>query len=129
MSRFNLAPAQFNNVKTNSITDDFSVVGYGYYSINLEQYSVADVEKEWTKIINLAKTFPGFIEGKVMFPITPLHIYDQNKGVNFEANVVAYGHWKTKKDDHRWVQGALHNGWGFNSLNPKHKVHVTMLEK
>ena len=57
MSRFNLAPAQFNNVKTNSITDDFSVVGYGYYSINLEQYS-EDVEKEWTKIINLAKTFP-----------------------------------------------------------------------
>ena len=64
-----------------------------------------------------------------MFPTTPLYIHDPNKGVTFLANVVAYGHWKTKKDDHIWVKGALRNGWGFNKLHPLHKLHVTMLEK
>jgi len=115
MSKFSLTPAQFNNAETHNMNDTSSVAGYGYYSINISKYGVADVEKEWGKILNLAKSFPGFIEGKLMFPTT--------------ANVVAYGRWKTKKDDHRWVEKALHNGWGFNNLHPTHKVHVTMLEK
>ena len=129
MSRFNLTPAQFNRTKTHNINEKFSVVGYGYYSINMDKYSEVDVEREWKKIVNLAKNFPGFIGGKLMFPTTPLYIHDPNKGINFLANVVAYGHWKTKKDDHKWVEGALRNGWGFNKLHPTHKVHVTMLEK
>ena len=94
-----------------------------------ETIHVRHVEKEWGKILNLAKSFPGFIEGKLMFPTTPLYIQDPNNVGVFVANVVAYGRWKTKKDDHRWVEKALHNGWGFNNLHPTHKVHVTMLEK
>jgi len=129
MSRFSLTPAQFNNTGTHNMNDNSSVAGYGYYSINISKYSVADVEKEWGKILNLAKSFPGFIEGKLMFPTTPLYIQDPNNVGVFVANVVAYGRWKTKKDDHRWVEKALHNGWGFNNLHPTHKVHVTMLEK
>ena len=35
-----------------------------------------------------SKNFPGFMKESYV-SITPLHIYDQNKGVNFEANVVA----------------------------------------
>lgn len=129
MSRFSLTPAPFTDVSLQGANEKFSVVGYGYYSINLDKHRVDEVEKEWKHIVNLAKTFPGFIEGKLMFPTTPLYVHDPNKGVNFLANVVAYGHWKTKSDDYRWVKGALCNGWGFNKLYPEHKVHVTMLEK
>ena len=129
MSRFSLTPAEFNNTGTHNLNDKSSIAGYGYYNINISKYSVADVEKEWGKILNLAKSFPGFIEGKLMFPTTPLYIQDPNNVGVFVANVVAYGRWKTKKDDHRWVEKALHDGWGFNNLHPTHKVHVTMLEK
>lgn len=115
--------------KTRSMKGKSSVAGYGYYSINIGKYSVADIKKEWGKILRLAKSFPGFIEGKLMFPATPLYVRDPSTRDVFAANVVAYGRWKTKRDDHRWVEKALHNGWGFNDLHPAHKVHVTMIEK
>jgi len=91
MSKFSLTPAQFNNAETHNMNDTSSVAGYGYYSINISKYGVADVEKEWGKILNLAKSFPGFIEGKLMFPTTPLYIQDPNNVGVFVANVVAYG--------------------------------------